>query len=91
MNIKAWDDYDKLKSVCNISILNHKLFLDLDDNYYFHPFRYQHQILKDYYLPNSTLFFIEIPKWEYVKHEIDKFTDLDDFLAFFLQKAHTNI
>ena len=88
VNIKAGDDYDKLKSVCNIAILNHKLFTDLSDNYYFQPFRYQHQIITDYYLPNSSLFFIEIPKWEIVKPEIEKFTDLDVFLAFFSAKSN---
>ena len=83
INIKAGADYDELRSVCNIAILNHNFFIKLDDKYYFHPFRYQHQIVKDYYLPNSSFFFIEIPKWEKVKPEIENFTDLDVFLAFF--------
>ena len=87
INIKEGADYSEVKNVCNIAILNHNFFTDLDNKYYFHPFRYQHQIVKDYYLSKSPLFFIEIPKWENVKPEIEDFTDLDVFLAFFSAKS----
>ena len=87
INIKEGADYSEVKNVCNIAILNHNFFTDLDNKFYFHPFRYQHQIVKDYYLSKSPLFFIEIPKWENVKPEIEDFTDLDVFLAFFSKES----